>query len=93
MQLLVDPSFPEKQIQEVSANLAHENAKILSGIETVHNVECDAIVKIPVLFVSRAEFANLAMTTTDWYNAWLISRTLKLPRLPIIILDGHSHSM
>lgn len=92
MKLLVDKSYPERQLSELSSLVTHENTKILPGIETVHNVECEAIVKTPVLFVSRAEFANLAMTTTDWYNVWLVSKILGLPRMPVIILDGHSHS-
>eukprot|EP01138_Halocafeteria_seosinensis_P002879 gb/GECG01002941.1/.p1 GENE.gb/GECG01002941.1/~~gb/GECG01002941.1/.p1 ORF type:complete len:506 (+),score=54.93 gb/GECG01002941.1/:1-1518(+) len=66
MQVLVDETYPERRLGELSSLVTHENSKILTGIETVHAVE---------LVQCVAGFSNTRATeNAGHYSRWPLAQ-------------------
>lgn len=49
------------------------------------------VISEPTLLVLRMDYANLAFTVADVYNAWTASNVWKIKQRPqILFIDGHS---
>nr|CAD22108.1 beta 1,2-xylosyltransferase [Physcomitrium patens] len=59
----------------------------------VDEVICAQRVSTPTIVVTRFEYANLFLTVTDWYSAYITSRVTNLKRRPrLVFVDGHCKS-
>ena len=71
-------------------------AALLSAIG-VHDGEPDGCTKVmtgTIFLVTRYEYANPALQTTDWYNVYQAARSLGVPQadVHVVLLDGHAAS-
>lgn len=82
----LDQYMPRGGIQQ------HTMRDLMGSMQVVSpdELKCSQWIENTTLLVTRFEYANLFHTMTDWYNAYVSSRVMKLTGRPhVVFVDGH----
>jgi len=74
------------------AKIPYYMNKVFAAFDTKPQLNCQAWVEKPALFITRYEYANLYHTMTDWYNTFQTQQIFSLKDVMVVFLDGHSQS-